>query len=99
MVHENENLNAAERPDYHILLEWGQGQLVPDWFQQGLMGVIRDGRIILHGPLVWDRLREVMAKFITGIDMMIALLNGADSVSITIRPPIGSVSPSSDKGK
>ncbi|HZU35125.1 MAG TPA: hypothetical protein VFA18_04410 [Gemmataceae bacterium] len=22
MVHENENLNAAEQPDYHILLDW-----------------------------------------------------------------------------
>jgi hypothetical protein len=99
MVHENENLNAAENPDYHILLEWGPGQQPPDWFRQGLMGVIHDGRITLHGPLVWQRLRKVVSKFITGIDMMIAVARGADSFSITIRPPLGSVRPSTDKGK
>jgi hypothetical protein len=62
------------------------------------MGVIRDGRITLHGPLVWGRLREVMAKFITSIDMMIAYANGADRLSVTSRPPLGSVRPSTDKG-
>lgn len=99
MVHENENLHAAENPDYHILLEWGQAQPPPDWFRQGLMGVIQDGRITLHGPLVWERLREVMSKFITGIDMMIAFMKGADSFGITIRPPLGSVRPSIDTRK
>ncbi|OAI45810.1 hypothetical protein AYO44_12350 [Planctomycetaceae bacterium SCGC AG-212-F19] len=99
MVHENENLHAAENRDYHILLEWGQLQPPPDWFRQGLMGVIQDGRITLHGPLVWERLREVMSKFITGIDMMIAFIKGADRFSITIRPPLGSVRPSIDTTK
>jgi hypothetical protein len=99
MVHENENLNAAETTDYHILLEWGRGQPPPEWFRQGLMGVIRDGRITLHGPLVWGRLREVMSKFISGIDMMVAFAKGADSFSATIHPPLGSVRPSTDKGK
>jgi hypothetical protein len=99
MVHENENLNAAERPDYHILLEWGRGQSPPDWFRQGLMGVIRDGRITLNGPDVWGRLREAMAKFITGIDMMIAFVNGANSFSISCRPQLGSIRPSTDKGE
>jgi hypothetical protein len=99
MVHENENLHAAENSGYHILLEWGQGQSRPEWFQQGLMGVSQDGRITLHGPLMWERLREVMAKFVTGIDAMVAFAKGADRFSISIRPPLGSVRPSTDKGR
>ena len=97
MVHENENLNAAEKPDYHILLEWGRGQ-TPEWFRQGLMGVIQDGRITLHAPFVWGRLREVMSKFVTCVDAMVAFAKGADSFSMSIHPPLGSVRPSTDKG-
>ncbi len=99
MVHENENLNAAENQDYHILLEWGRGSSTPDWFRQGLLGVFGDGRITLHGPLVWGRLREVMAKFITGIDEMRAFLDGATSFRVTSRPPLGSIRPSTAQGE
>lgn len=117
MVHENENLNAAERPDYHILLDWGQ---LPAWpaaaagpvsgsaqdlslststaCPPGVAGVINSGRITINGHFIWGRLREVMSKFITGIDAMVALAKGADSFSVTIHPPLGSVRPSRDKG-
>lgn len=117
MVHENENLNAAERPDYHILLDWGQ---TPRWTPPaagpvsgtvqdlslsasiacppGVAGVINNGRITINGHFIWARLREVMAKFVTGIDAMVALAKGADMFSITIHPPLGSVRPSTDKG-
>ncbi len=118
MMHENENLNAAERPDYHILLDWGQ---LPGWpaatpgsvsgsvqdlslrtstvCPPGVAGVINSGRITINGHFIWGRLREVMAKFVTGIDAMIALAKGADSFSISIHPPLGSVRPSTDKGE
>jgi hypothetical protein len=116
MVHENENLNAAEWPDYHILLDWGQ---LPAWpavsagpvsgsaqdlslnastaCPPGVAGVINSGRLTINGHFIWGRLREVMAKFVTGIDAMVALAKGADRVSITIHPPLSSVRPSTDK--
>jgi hypothetical protein len=61
------------------------------------MGAIEDGRITLHGPLVWQRLREVMSKFITGIESIIAFAKGAHTFEITCRPPLGSIRPSTDK--
>jgi hypothetical protein len=91
MVHENENLNAAEAPNYHILLDWSQ----PQGFY---FGSIADGRLTCNGHMVWLRLRQIMAKFITYIDGMIAaarMIAGDQegSFSITISPPLGSVRP------
>jgi hypothetical protein len=91
MVHENENLNAAEAPNYHILLDWSQ----PHGYR---FGSIVDGRLTCNGHMVWGRLREILAKFITGIDEMIAharMVAGDQegSFSITIAPPLGSVRP------
>jgi hypothetical protein len=118
MVHENENLNAAEQPDYHILLDWGQ---LPAWpaaaagpvsglvqdpsfprtlgWRPGPAGIINEGRLTLNGHFMWGRLREVMSKFITGIDAMVAFAKGADRFSITIHPPLGSVRPSTGGGE
>jgi hypothetical protein len=117
-VHENENLNTAERPDYHILLEWGQA---PRWapasagpvsgsaqdlslpwsigYRSGVAGTINGGRITLNGHFMWGRLREVMAKFITGIDMMIGFAKGAASGRITSHPPLGSVRPTTHRSR
>ena len=61
--------------------------------------MINSGRITINGHFIWGRLREVMAKFVTGIDAMVALAKGADRFSITIHPPLGSVRPSTDKGE
>ena len=91
MIHENENLNIAESPNYHIVIDWSQ--------PHGLyFGSIGDGRIKCNGHMVWLRLREIMSKFITGIDGMIkfAKIVAGDqegSFSITISPPLGSVRP------
>lgn len=84
-THENENLNKAENPDYHILLDWS----TPGPYG----GVIKDGRITLNGHFIWGRLREVMSKFITVIDAMIGVARGDDHISMTIQPPLGSVRP------
>ncbi|MBX7104243.1 MAG: hypothetical protein K1X57_09180 [Gemmataceae bacterium] len=91
MVHENENLNAAEAPNYHILIDWSQ----PHMFY---FGSIADGRLTCNGQMIWERVRQILAKFITGIDGMIAyakIVAGQQegSFSITISPPLGSVRP------
>jgi hypothetical protein len=112
MVHENENLNAAEAPDYHILLEWrrapsrvtgmaapvsgsatdlslaGSLEMAPD-----VAGNIDGGRVTLNGHFVWGRVREIVSKFVTGVDLYVGLTTGAEKWSITIRPPLGSVRP------
>jgi hypothetical protein len=89
MVHENENLNAAEDPNYHILLDWSQPH-------SNCFGTIAEGRLTCNAHMVWWRLREILAKFITGIDGMIAYAkilasDQEGSFSITISPPLGSV--------
>jgi hypothetical protein len=94
MVHENENLNAAEAPNYHIWLDWSHPR-------GAYFGSVADGRLTCNGHLVWRRLREIVAKFITGIDGFIAFARiragtGYGKFSITAVPPIGSVQP--DRG-
>lgn len=93
MVHENENLNATEKPDYHILLEWPANPDLNAALYASTMGIMGNGRITCYGPLVWGRLRQMMAKFITGMDSMIAWANGADKYCISIKPPLGSIRP------
>lgn len=97
MIHENENLNAAEAPNYHILLDWENAprwtsttNRPPPWTPYG--GTIADGRLALNAHFVWGRVREILAKFITGIDSMITL-EREGRFSMTIEPPLGSVRP------
>lgn len=93
MVHENENLNAAERPSYHILLDWSKPPSMNS-------GVIDNGRLTINGRVIWARLREVVAKFITGIDSFVTYARIArgelqqGSFSLTVSPPLGSIRPS-----
>jgi len=82
MIHENENLNAAERPDYHVQLDWNT--------QGPYFGVLENGRLLLNARFIVNRLREVLAKFITGLDGMMAFAEGRD-FAIGIRPPMGSI--------
>ena len=86
MVHENENLNVAEDIDYHVLVDWSERRTT-------IIAKVIDGRIICNGHIICSRLREVLSKFITGIESMIALANGETSFSITCRPEIGSIAP------
>ena len=85
MVHENENLNVAEDVDYHILLDWSQPY--PYVFAKTV-----DGKFICNGYFLWNRLRQVLAKFITGIDGMISFARSG-SFSITIHPDMGAIAP------
>lgn len=86
MIHENENLNAAENVDYHILLDWSDPK-------PGVAAHIRDETFVCNGFFIWNRVREVMSKFITGIDAHIALANKASSFCMTIKPELGSIVP------
>jgi hypothetical protein len=85
-VHENENLNIAEDVDYHILLDW----TIP---HPSIFAHVIDGQFVCNGYFLWNRLREVLSKFITCLDTMIAFANNASSFSISIRPRIGSIMP------
>ncbi|HEX4071319.1 MAG TPA: hypothetical protein VHX68_09120 [Planctomycetaceae bacterium] len=84
MIHENENLNAAEQPDYHVQLDWEINQYT--------LGTIQHGTVVLNARFIAGRVREILAKFITGLDGMIAIAEGRD-FAITIRPPLGSIGP------
>ena len=86
MIHENENLNVAEYPDYHVLLDWSIDR-------HGSAGVVSNGRLICNANFFWWRLREVLAKFLLGLEMFMAFERGDGSCSIHSRPPLKSVFP------
>lgn len=85
MVHENENLNVAEQPDYHVLLDWSRRP------SDRCSGVVENGRITLNARSIWLRLREVLVKFVQGLEGMIAYEEGR-GFSMG-RAPFGSIRP------
>lgn len=87
MIHENENLNADENPDYHVTLDWN----IPRY---GLMGHICDGTVICNANALWWRAREVLAKFILGTEMIMAFERGDGSFYISCDPDLKSIHPS-----
>jgi hypothetical protein len=89
MVHENENLNAAENVDYRILLDWSVRN--PVGFAE-----TRDGRFVCNGFFLWNQLRRILAKFITGIEGVISP-DEKESFSIMINPKIESIRPKKDR--
>jgi hypothetical protein len=89
MVHENENLNYDEVIEYHILVDWSD----PTGYYPGR---IEDGKFICNGFFVWNRLRQVLSKFITGIEALAAWAQQR-SFSMTISPELGSIRPSRTK--
>lgn len=86
VVHENENLNAAENPDYHIQLDWTMSE------HAGVGGYYGEGKVILNARAHWNRIREVLSNFITGLDFLVAIETG-DAGGMTIRPPLLSIRP------
>lgn len=87
MVHENENLNAAERPQYHIQLDWtepAQNHIIARQYA--------DEKLVLNAELAFWRLRQHIAQFVTSIDSAIAILERGQ-FDITISPPLGSIKP------
>ena len=86
MVHENENLDAAEQPNYHILIDWDPPS------RSNFFGTRANGRLVCSGHLLWERLREVIAMFITGIEASIHFAR--DGVfDMTCSPALGTIRP------
>lgn len=86
VVHENENLNTAEKPDYHIQLDWSKSP------SNQVIGFVEDGTLVCNGSFVWSRLRQILAKFISGLDSRISF-HEKGTINITIMPPLGSIRP------
>ena len=85
-LHENENLNAAEDgAGYYIMLDWTMRDPL-------LFGRCEHGRLVCNGYVVWKRLREVLAVFITGLEAMISTAKDGSGY-VAIWPPIGSIQP------
>lgn len=86
MIHENENLDESESPDYHIRLRWTG--------PQRLLVQKHDGEsIIINGRVLLLRLREILSKFITILAGLESLSKGK-SFSATIHPRLYSIQPS-----
>lgn len=86
MTHENENLNVAENPDYHVLVDWSADHSNAAFWQW-------EGRAIVSGVFLWSQLRQMLAKFITYIDS-VCNLSGTRPFRVTIMPELGSIRPS-----
>jgi len=92
MIHENENLNADENPDYHVTLDW-------NFPRHGYLGSMCDGRFTCNANAIWWRVREVMAKFILGTEMFMAFERGDNSFSIHCSPELKSIHPNDGRHK
>lgn len=85
MIHENENLNESEPIDYHILLRW--------WDHgERFIASQENSRLVINARLLWRRLREILSKFIMGIEALEAMANSR-GFSMTVRPERGSIQP------
>ena len=87
MIHENENLNESEPVEYHILLRWWE-------HGEKFIASHENNRVVINARLLWRRLREILSKFITGIEAWEAQANN-QGFSMTIRPERGSIQPTS----
>lgn len=85
MIHENENLNESEPVDYHLLLRWWEDG-------ERFIASHENGRVVINAKLLWRRLREILSKFITGIEAWEARAKN-QGFRMTIRPELGSIQP------
>lgn len=85
MIHENENLNHAEWTEYHISLNWSEPH-------SNAFGCKIDEKLVLNGFVFRMRIREVLAKFVTGIEGTRSF-HQTGNFSITCAPPLGSIKP------
>jgi hypothetical protein len=84
MVHENENLDAREVPEYHVLLDWQDRSQAVLYFVNECL--------VCNGEFIWERLRQVLAKFITYIDSVFEF-ERSGRFRVLINPPLGSIQP------
>jgi hypothetical protein len=83
-AHEYENLDAAESCGHFIGIDWSDS-LRPLF---GRMDA--ENHVVVDGPQLWRRLRELVAKFLTGIAGYESLAT-TNSFSITVAPPLGAI--------
>lgn len=88
MVHENENLDFDDRPDYHVLLNWSG----PFRHPREVVSQFADEKLIVNAELLLGILRERVTGFVTSIDSMIAMKESG-MFNITIAAPLGSIRP------
>lgn len=88
IVHENDNLDASSKPNYHICLDWTMNP------RSGFFGSVTNGTLSCSGGFIAMRLREILAKFVTGVQSTITF-HTEHRFEITIRPPLGSIRPKS----
>ncbi len=83
MVHENENLNKDEHPDFHIILDWkSQDERTAVWV---------DGcQAVVNGLFLWGRLRKLLAKFVSRMDS-IHTFPQTGLVGASINPSLGAI--------
>lgn len=60
-AHEYDNLDAAECPQHRLTIDWS-GSLGPFFGR-----MVGEERFVINGQQLWQRLRELLAKFLTGI--------------------------------
>lgn len=80
-------LDEREPADYHIKMRWTDHREVFVCAHNG-------GVIVINGRLLWRRLREILAKFITGIAALEAMAVNK-GFSVTISPDRGTIQPQS----
>lgn len=84
-IHENENLNIDEDCEFFIQLDWK----ITD---PRVLGYFNNDVFICNARFLWNRIRQILAKFITGIEAMIAIHQGK-SFCISINPEINVIRP------
>ncbi|MEQ1828249.1 MAG: hypothetical protein ABL921_19980 [Pirellula sp.] len=90
MIHENENLNVAEKPDYHILLDWSMRG-------DNLFGHLKDNRLVLNARLIWMRIREMLVKFLLVLEMPFEQKAGETYFDVFRYETIGSLDNTPDR--
>jgi hypothetical protein len=83
-AHEYDNLDAAEYPGHRLTIDWS-GSLGPFFGR-----MVGEERFVINGQQLWQRLRELLAKFLTGIAGY-ECFAARQSFSITVNPALGAI--------
>lgn len=84
-IHLFDTLNIDSKPDYHVTLKWGLSRY-------GYGGDIwGTSKVVMNAESAWWRLREILAKFITGINTGLRMARNESSFALRIDPPLLSI--------
>ena len=88
MIHENENLDAEDQPDYHVLLNWTG----PWHHHHQIVSQYGDETIEVNAELLLGHVRSRVAGFVTQVDSAIAVAE-TGQFHVNHDPPLGSIRP------